>query len=84
MIDPKQIDALLHPQFDAEPAAVPSRSARACPPRRVPLRQGRLHRRRRRSGWQRGEKVLLVRKETNPEDIEGMHPAVGILTAPAA
>jgi pyruvate,orthophosphate dikinase len=28
-----------------------------------------------------GEKVLLVRKETNPEDIEGMHMAVGILTS---
>src|SRR5215475_12071035 len=28
-----------------------------------------------------GEKVLLVRKETNPEDIEGMHLAVGILTS---
>jgi pyruvate,orthophosphate dikinase len=28
-----------------------------------------------------GEKVLLVRKETNPEDIEGMHSAVGILTS---
>jgi pyruvate,orthophosphate dikinase len=30
---------------------------------------------------QAGEKVLLVRKETNPEDIEGMHMAVGILTS---
>jgi pyruvate,orthophosphate dikinase len=30
---------------------------------------------------QAGEKVLLVRKETNPEDIEGMHLAVGILTS---
>jgi pyruvate,orthophosphate dikinase len=30
---------------------------------------------------QKGEKVLLVRKETNPEDIEGMHLAVGILTS---
>jgi pyruvate,orthophosphate dikinase len=29
----------------------------------------------------KGEKVLLVRKETNPEDIEGMHLAVGILTS---
>ena len=29
----------------------------------------------------KGEKVLLVRKETNPEDIEGMHSAVGILTS---
>jgi len=28
-----------------------------------------------------GEAVLLVRKETNPEDIEGMHKAVGILTS---
>ncbi len=30
---------------------------------------------------QDGEKVLLVRKETNPEDIDGMHSAVGILTS---
>src|SRR5690606_34941908 len=30
---------------------------------------------------QNGEKVLLVRKETSPEDVAGMHSAVGILTS---
>ncbi|MEX2219109.1 MAG: pyruvate, phosphate dikinase [Phycisphaerales bacterium] len=30
---------------------------------------------------QKGEKVILVRKETSPEDVEGMHSAVGILTS---
>jgi pyruvate,orthophosphate dikinase len=33
------------------------------------------------SSGPKGEKVILVRKETSPEDVEGMHSAAGILTS---
>ena len=56
-------------------------SPRACRPRRAPPPAGRLHRRRGRGGGQSGRKVILVRIETSPEDIHGMHAAQGILTA---
>ncbi len=81
MIDPKQLDALLHPQFDpkALKAATPVASALAASPGAAcgkivftaedAVEQG-----------QKGEKVVLVRLETSPEDIEGMHHAQGILT----
>ncbi len=81
MIDPKQLDALLHPQFDqkALKAATPVASALAASPGAAcgkivftaedAVEQG-----------QKGEKVVLVRLETSPEDIEGMHYAQGILT----
>jgi phosphoenolpyruvate synthase/pyruvate phosphate dikinase len=44
-------------------------------------RQDRLHRRRGRALAAKGEKVILVRVETSPEDIHGMHAARGIVTA---
>ena len=81
MIDPKQLDALLHPQFDpaALKAATPVASALAASPGAAcgkivftaedAVEQG-----------QKGEKVVLVRLETSPEDIEGMNYAQGILT----
>ncbi len=81
MIDPKQLDALLHPQFDADAlkAATPIASALAASPGAAcgkivftaedAVKQG-----------EQGEKVVLVRLETSPEDIEGMHYAQGILT----
>ena len=81
MIDPKQLDALLHPQFDpaALKAATPVASALAASPGAAcgkivftaedAVEQG-----------QKGEKVVLVRLETSPEDIEGMHYSQGILT----
>ena len=81
MIDPKQLDALLHPQFDpaALKAATPVASALAASPGAATgkivftaedaVEQGK-----------KGEKVVLVRLETSPEDIEGMHYAQGILT----
>ena len=81
MIDPKQLDALLHPQFDAAAlkAATPVASALAASPGAAcgkivftaedAVEQG-----------QAGEKVVLVRLETSPEDIEGMHFSQGILT----
>ena len=81
MLDPKQLDALLHPQFDPEAlkAATPVASALAASPGAAcgkivftaedAVEQG-----------QAGEKVVLVRLETSPEDIEGMQYAQGILT----
>ncbi len=81
MIDPKQLDALLHPQFEAAAlkAAKPVASALAASPgaacgRIVFTAEDATE-------WaQRGEKVVLVRLETSPEDIEGMHYSQGILT----
>jgi len=81
-VDPKQLDALLHPQFDTKKLqeAKPVGSA-------LPASPGAA------SGrivftaadavvWkERGEKIILVRLETSPEDIEGMHVSQGILTA---
>ncbi|MGN1319282.1 MAG: pyruvate, phosphate dikinase [Lachnospirales bacterium] len=81
MIDPKQLDALLHPQFDAEAlkAAKPVANALAASPgaacgRIVFTAEDAVK-------WAKsGEKVVLVRLETSPEDIEGMNFAQGILT----
>ena len=81
MLDPKQLDALLHPQFDptALKSATPVASALAASPGAAcgkivftaedAVEQGKA-----------GEKVVLVRLETSPEDIEGMQYAQGILT----
>ena len=82
MIDPKQIDALLHPQFDADELAgatpigkgLPASPGAACG--QVVFTSEEAAER-----GQRGEAVVLVRLETTPEDIEGMHYAKGILTA---
>ena len=81
MIDAKSLDALLHPQFDAEAIkkAAPVATALAASPgaacgRIVFTAEDATE-------WaQKGEKVILVRLETSPEDIEGMHHAQGVLT----
>ncbi len=82
MIDPKQLDALLHPQFDAKAlkAAAPIGSALAASPgaacgKIVFTAEDAV------ALGEKGEAVILVRLETSPEDIEGMHYAQGILTA---
>ncbi|MDF2568026.1 MAG: ppdK, partial [Oscillospiraceae bacterium] len=82
MIDPKQLDALLHPQFDAAAlkaaapigSALPASPGAACG--KVVFTADDA------TAWatQKGEKVILVRLETSPEDIEGMHYSEGILT----
>ena len=81
MIDPKQLDALLHPQFDAKAlkaskpvaSALPASPGAACG-KIVFTAEDAVE-------WGKaGEKVVLVRLETSPEDIEGMHYAQGILT----
>ena len=80
-VDPKQLDALLHPQFDPEAlkkAAVIGKGLAASPGAacgRVVFTAEDA------KEWSdRGEKVILVRLETSPEDIEGMQVAQGILT----
>jgi pyruvate,orthophosphate dikinase len=82
LIDPKQLDALLHPQFDAvalknaKPIGqgLPASPGAACG--RVVFTAEDATR------WtvDKHEDVILVRLETSPEDIEGMNYAKGILT----
>jgi len=81
MIDPKQLDALLHPQFDAKALkaakvvgkALPASPGAACG-KIVFTAEDAV------AEGKKGEKVILVRLETSPEDIEGMNYAQGILT----
>lgn len=82
MLDPKQLDALLHPQFDANALkaatpigqALPASPGAACGKIVFTAEDA--------TNWvhNKKEKVILVRLETSPEDIEGMHCAEGILT----
>ncbi|MGN1325663.1 MAG: putative PEP-binding protein, partial [Candidatus Spyradenecus sp.] len=81
MIDPKSLDALLHPQFDAAAlkAAKPIGQGLAASPGAACGKV--VFTAEDATEWAlRGEKVVLVRLETSPEDIEGMHYAQGILT----
>ncbi len=81
MIDPRTLDTLLHPQFDAKALknAQPVGRALAASPGagcgRIVFSAEDA-----KSWADRGEKVVLVRLETSPEDIEGMMAAQGILT----
>ena len=81
MIDPKQLDALLHPQFDttALKKAKPIATALAASPGAACGKV--VFTAEDATEWaKKGEKVILVRLETSPEDIEGMHYSQGILT----
>ena len=81
MIDPRNLDSLLHPQFDAKALkeATPLAKALGASPgaacgKIVFTADDAVE-------WaERGEKVVLVRLETSPEDITGMKAAQGILT----
>ncbi|MCI8964425.1 MAG: pyruvate, phosphate dikinase [Eubacterium sp.] len=81
MIDPRNLDTLLHPQFDAAAlkAATPMAKALGASPgaacgKVVFTAEDAVE-------WNaRGEKVVLVRLETSPEDITGMKASQGILT----
>ncbi len=80
-VEPKQLDALLHPQFDAaalKKAEVIGTGLAASPGAGA----GKIvFTAEDAKAWAaRGEKVVLVRLETSPEDIEGMAAAQGILT----
>lgn len=80
-VEPKQLDSLLHPAFDsnalkeAEVIAkgLPASPGAACGKIYFTADEAKLH-------HEAGEKVILVRLETSPEDIEGMVAAEGILT----
>ena len=81
MIDPRNLDTLLHPQFDAAAlkAATPLGKGLGASPGaacgKVVFTADDAE------AWaERGEKVVLVRLETSPEDITGMKAAQGILT----
>ena len=81
MIDPRTLDMLLHPQFDAAKlkAAVPVAKALAASPGAACGRV--VFTAEDAKEWAaKGEKVVLVRLETSPEDIEGMKAAQGILS----
>mgnify|MGYP002578769143 CR=1 FL=1 len=80
-VEPKQLDALLHPQFDAAALkkaegigkGLAASPGAACGKVVFTAEEAKE--------WhERGEKVILVRLETSPEDIEGMQVAQGILT----
>lgn len=81
-VDPKQLDQLLHPAFDAaelkaaKPIAkgLPASPGAAAGKIYFTAEEAKAH-------HEAGEKVVLVRMETSPEDIEGMVAAEGILTA---
>ncbi|MEH2929670.1 pyruvate, phosphate dikinase [Candidatus Ventrimonas sp. KK005] len=81
MIDPRNLDTLLHPQFDADALkkAEPLAKALAASPGAA---CGKIvFSAEDAKAWAaKGEKVVLVRLETSPEDIEGMKAAQGILT----
>ncbi|MBS5959126.1 MULTISPECIES: pyruvate, phosphate dikinase [Clostridia] len=81
MIDPRNLDTLLHPQFDSEAlkSTEPIGKALAASPGaacgKIVFTADDA------KEWkEKGEKVILVRLETSPEDIEGMKAAQGILT----
>ena len=80
-IEPKQLDNLLHPTFDAKvlketkplAKALPASPGAACGQVVFTAEEA--------VEWkEKGHKVVLVRLETSPEDIEGMHVAEGVLT----
>ena len=81
MIEPRSLDTLLHPQFDTEVLkktpvigkALPASPGAACGKIVFSAEDAK-------AGKERGEKVVLVRLETSPEDIEGMKASQGILT----
>ena len=81
MVEPKQLDSLLHPMFDAAElkaarpiaTALPASPGAACGQIVFSAEEAIEE-------AAKGKKVILVRLETSPEDIEGMHVAQGILT----
>ena len=81
MIDPRNLDTLLHPQFDAKAlkAATPLAQALAASPGAA-CGQIVFTAEDAKKWHEQGKKVVLVRLETSPEDIEGMKAAQGILT----
>ncbi len=82
MIDPRNLDTLLHPQFDAKALKDAKPAARALGASPGAACGKIVFSAEDAKEWKaRGEKVILVRLETSPEDIEGMKASQGILTA---
>ncbi len=82
MIDPRNLDTLLHPQFDAKALKDAKPAARALGASPGAACGKIVFSAEDAKDWKaRGEKVILVRLETSPEDIEGMKASQGILTA---
>ena len=81
MIDPRNLDTLLHPQFDPKALKAPEPVGKALPASPGAACGKIVFNAEDAKEWAaRGEKVVLVRLETSPEDIEGMKAAQGILT----
>lgn len=82
LVQPEQLDSLLHPQFDIKELktakiigeGLPASPGAACGQVVFNVEQALTLK-------QEGKKVVLVRLETSPEDIEGMHVSEGFLTA---
>ena len=82
MIDPRNLDTLLHPQFDAKALKSSQPAARALGASPGAACGKIVFTAEDAKAWkERKEKVILVRLETSPEDIEGMKASQGILTA---
>lgn len=81
-VEPDQLDSLLHPTFDPEALKSATPIAKGLPAS-PGAATGRIYftAEEAKAAADRGEKVILVRLETSPEDIEGMYAAQGILTA---
>jgi pyruvate,orthophosphate dikinase len=80
-IDPKQLDALLHPTFEPGALKAATRIAKGLPASPgAAYGQVYFNAEDATTAEARGEKVILVRLETSPEDIQGMNAAEGILT----
>jgi pyruvate,orthophosphate dikinase len=81
MIEPRSLDTLLHPQFDGEVLKKTPVIGKALPASPGAASGKVVFSAEEAKEWAaRGEKVVLVRLETSPEDIEGMKAAQGILT----
>ncbi|MBE6933381.1 MAG: pyruvate, phosphate dikinase, partial [Ruminococcaceae bacterium] len=81
MIDPRNLDTLLHPQFDSKALKAAAPIGKALPASPGAAAGKIVFTAEDAKEWAaRGEKVVLVRLETSPEDIEGMMAAQGILT----
>ncbi len=81
MVDPKQLDQLLHPAFDGA-ALKSAKSIGKGLPASPGAATGKIYFNAEdvKAAVERGEKTILVRLETSPEDIEGMYLAQGVLT----
>ncbi len=79
-VDPKQLDALLHPQFDAAALKAAKPVAKGLPASPGAATGRAFFTAEKACEEAKNGKVVLVRLETSPEDIEGMNAAQGVLT----